>query len=159
MSPPSPAQRLVAYWQGLGTAWLSGVDPEAIRIFERQNEVVIPPDLREYFECSNGTDGPDQNGYWFWRFEDLRPASKVYNLLTIPWAFIFADYWEESWWYAVDLGRDDRRRSSGIYLLGDRSGEPLLICDSFREFVELYISNDGRLNPRGAREYRDRMHR
>jgi hypothetical protein len=86
----------------------------------------------------DGSDGCDENGFSFW------PLSRVRRYPSLPWAFIFADYREESWWYAIDFVGDGPRRAGAVYFVGDVDDKPLAIAEDFAEFVTLYVRDDAR---------------
>jgi hypothetical protein len=54
--------------------------------------------------------------------------SSVRRYPSLPWAFIFADYREESWWYAIDFVGNGPRRAGAVYLVGDVDDKPLAIA-------------------------------
>jgi hypothetical protein len=50
----SPYQKLRVYWKSLGLNVQRGVPESAVRLFETQNSLILPPDVRDYFLNVNG---------------------------------------------------------------------------------------------------------
>lgn len=145
---------LIKHWRRKNVPHLPGIDNEQLRRFERDFALVVPDEMRKLYETTDGTfvrgeRGTDHKGFAFWHLSDVQPDSRY------EWAFIFADFMEESWSYAIALLPGSNRTVGAVYLLGDISGEPLLVADSLGQFIEHYLRDDDRLNPRGARRHSD----
>ena len=153
----SPANKLVEHWtlRGLGIA--DGNSESVVRAFELKHGVILPVDFREYLLSVDGMmqlHGHDCDPLWFafWPLDRIRNAQeecskprmslpKVANLANY---FVFADYLQWCWAYAIRLS-GDRSDRNPVFAIGSlNDGE---IASSFSDFVDLYISDAKQLYP------------
>ena len=133
-------QRLVDQWRESGMTIQSGVGTEAISRFESERDLLLPEDLRRYFQTINGTGQVmDNNLLRFWLFEEVQPVAFV-SAEICPDCYVFADYCIDCWHYAIELTRDNSKGGAVFEVTG---GSPprTLIATSFREFIHLYLTD------------------
>ena len=107
--------------------------------------------MRQYLSAANGMptipgSDVDSNGFRFWPLEHIRPVPTVCAEAGVPVPavkdparyFVFADYFDWSWAYAIDLSRSDAG-SQPIVHVGTL--EPKTVAHSFTEFVDLYVQD------------------
>jgi hypothetical protein len=144
----SAVQDLIEYWKSQGIRAPMGNSDDAILEFEAQNNVHLPADMREYFRATNGMPGVgrgcDNNGFRFWPLNEVAavPVRCGEKDVSLPESahleqhFLFADYFEWSWAYAIDLsGRDP----GGQPVIHIGTLEPKTVARSFSQFLELYL--------------------
>jgi hypothetical protein len=132
-------RRLIDRWRESGVAIQPGVDGAEVARFEAAHGVRLPDDLRSYLDAVNGT-GQDMDGdlLRFWPLEEFRPVQEV-SVKICPDCFVFADYCIAAWHYAVELPNGGAR-AGAVFTTGAASRCKQL-TSSFREFIELYLSN------------------
>lgn len=118
-----------------------------LKSFEARFDVILPTDLRNYFSCVNGMPlgATDDALIRFWMLEEVVPLSQGAPEYSHPQyirnpdsLFLFADYsiWAHA--YAIQLTTVSVE-SNKIYVIGYDS--PILLVDSFSEFVDNYLIN------------------
>lgn len=135
-----------------------GVPEHALRQFESDHAVKFPADLREYFAKCNGMvqrggADTDMEGFAFWPIERVGLMRKVCSEAGVALPsiqspeeyFVFADYFQWSWAYAIRLGSED----SSVILVG---AEGDVVAASFSEFVRLYIEDAEALYPKRSEQ-------
>jgi SMI1 / KNR4 family (SUKH-1) len=152
------ASSVLSYWDSTGTPYLRGVKPNDLESFERRYGVAAPAPFRELYLTTNGTSvdgsrGVDPEGYSFFELAQVAPDPEY------PWAFVFADFMDYSYAYAIDLkGQDLFPFPIGsIYIVGGFGKVPILVAKDLNEFLELYVSEDERMYQTAARKYADQM--
>jgi cell wall assembly regulator SMI1 len=150
----SVVDAVLAGWKKHDVPFLPGVEPAKIAAFETLYDVTLPPDLRLFYERTNGTRGGLD--HWDCEFYEL---SRVVPELLDPWAWNFADYLLLSWWYGIDLKGDGPYGKYAVYLIGGTPRKPAVVAHSFTEFLQLYLADDLRLTPRGALAYAEKAAR
>jgi hypothetical protein len=142
---------LAKHWNSQGMAARAGNTEQEIRRFEGTHKVSLPSDMRNYLLFVNGMDTTsirdyqDSNGFSFWPLskiknaaEEVRVHSEAYlNFPDRDAFYLFADYLDWCWAYAVLLGKVVTE-DSPVFILG-KSESPIKIANSFRGFVELYL--------------------
>jgi hypothetical protein len=73
---------LIRYWRQQGVAAAGRWQPESVREFEVRNQVLLPPDLREYFLIVGGMketaeSAQDDRGFSFWSLSRVVPVDEV----------------------------------------------------------------------------------
>ena len=149
------ARKLISHWEASSISISIGVAEGQIREFEHRYHVVMPLDIREYFLQVDGmqmtlNDCKDKEGFSFWPLrrvktvkEELnRSAGKYTEAKGAESFFVFADYLDWSWAYAIYLS-DDLSTRNKVVLIG--KGLPIEIADSFTDFVNLYLSDSPKL--------------
>jgi hypothetical protein len=144
------AGKLRAHWKTFGLTTGSRLSPPDIEAFQSLHSVLLPLDLREYFLELNGLahgwqNEQDPNGFSFWQLSRVAPVSSLKaqhpHLPPVPEAdsyFVFADYLQWSWAYAIRL-TGDASAQNPVIIVGK---EPLVIvATSFSDFVDLYIAD------------------
>jgi hypothetical protein len=148
-------EHLVAHWKAQGLPLASGASESEISSFESRYGLVLPSDVRSYFGSVNGLVqrggvDTDREGFAFWPLERVQPLPSVCAELQLaippvphPEAyFVFADYLQWSWGYAIRLGTS----STPIIFVG---AEGSVVASSFTEFVALYVEDAEALYPAG----------
>jgi hypothetical protein len=148
------AEQLTKHWRDQGLPMAKGVTEQAIQQFESDHAVKFPADLREYFTNCNGMvqrggADTDQEGFAFWPIERVGAMRNVCSEVgvTLPPIqspeeyFVFADYLQWSWAYAIRLGGGE----NSVILVG---AEGDVVAASFSEFVKLYIKDAEALYPK-----------
>lgn len=143
-------QDLIGYWKGQRISAPKGNSDDAISQFEAKNSVHFPTDMRAYFQGTNGMpavgSGCDSNGFRFWPLDEVRSVPAVCGEKGVPLPegshleqhFLFADYFDWSWAYAIDLsGRDP----DGQPVIHVGTLEPKTVARSFSQFIELYLKD------------------
>ena len=145
-------QQVRASWEAADTFALNPASTHSLALFEQQQGVVLPADLRAYFLTLNGTGEADV----FIRFTSLAefrplpalladfPRDFSYHqlLTTLPapeQVFVFADYIFFLYAYAIRLSPTPTAQHEVYLLCG---GEYQLLSPSFRAFLELYLRDD-----------------
>jgi len=147
-------RELAKHWAAQGLAARSGNSKEEVRRFEEIHNVRLPSDLRDYLLFVDGmnqhsiTDYHDSNGFAFWPLSKIRSAAE--ELAGKPegyWDFpnrdalyVFADYMDWSWAYAILLSKDPSE-GSPVFVLGMAESPSIRVANSFHEFVELYLAD------------------
>ncbi len=141
--------------------WISDVhenmpSDEEITAFELRNNIVLPADLKAYFQQLNGIEAYD---YLFFRFYSLKEFksiddelkdwsgvpdySKITNTLEdYAEYYVFADYMIYSAAFAIRLHEESSIKNEVLAIIGD---EYKLIADSFTEFMDLYLADSEQL--------------
>lgn len=144
----SAVQSLIGYWKSQGISAPRGNSDDAISEFEAKNGVRFPADMRGYFQATNGMprvgSGCDSSGFRFWPLDEVRAVPVLCGEKGVPLPegshleqhFLFADYFDWSWAYAIDLsGRDPGRQP--IIHVGTLQAKT--VASSFSHFIELYL--------------------
>ena len=150
------AEKLLSHWKRQGLALAKGNAETTLIDFEARNSLRLPPDMRQYLSVANGMPSipgsyVDPNGFRFWPLEHIRPVPTVCAEAGVPSPavkdseryFVFADYFDWSWAYAIDLGRSDSGSQPIIHV---GTLEPKTVAHSFTEFVDLYIQDSRELH-------------
>ena len=141
------AKVLTDYWISKGLQLTASCAPATISEFERRYRIVVPPQLRAYYLSANGmkqvfAHSADPSGFSFWPLEQVIP---VRDFVTTPkWPgfagdegfFVFADYMQLSWAYAIRLTPN---RMNRVILIG--KARPELVAESFEQFVAAYVTD------------------
>jgi SMI1 / KNR4 family (SUKH-1) len=147
MKPSS--SKLISYWRSQNLRIAPGNPEGKVREFESRYGVVLPPDFREYFI---GVDGMtqvgghdcDPTGFAFWPLARLKSVVEecAEHSLALPEVsdpdryFVFADYLQWSWAYAIHLSDRPSGPNPVIHVGTIR---PKVVAGSFTEFVDLYL--------------------
>jgi len=156
MSQPSH-ERLVRHWIDSGLKISKGCSPSDVQRFELENRVTLPEDFRLYFLNVNGMlpdarEDCDRNGFCFWPLSGVKSVVKELALhsSSIPGSaedhvyFVFADYFQWSWAYAIRLLEVATGPNPVIHV---GTLKPKVVADSFTQFVELYLLDAEQLYP------------
>lgn len=143
---------LLEHWKGSGPTVNSGASIQKIGEFEKKNSVVLPIDFVEYLTLANGFDQSrnyqDNWGFNFWPIEYLCRVSEYaegkWYFEKSEAYFIFCDYLDLSWVYALHVGDGG---NGEVLLVGTHDEKPQVIAQSFSEFVRLYLENNSALYP------------
>ena len=137
--------QLARHWHENNNAANLGALPSAIADFEERYQVVMPTEVRAYFEAMDGQReelGTDFFG--FWPLAKVRLVSEELNDIHLdrfdfPGGFVFADYLCWSWGYAVEMGSSSEI-GGAVYFIG--GGAPnRLLASSFSEFIRAYVTD------------------
>jgi hypothetical protein len=152
------ADKLSRYWAGQKLPVQPGATRGAVKQFETTYGVSFPAEIRDYFLKHDGMSpyspyDKDKNGFSFWELSRVRPAAEELAEAGPPHEagpeldhyFVFADYLDWSWAYAIRL-TSDPLEGGRVVMLG-MGGVPPEIASSFGEFVDLVIRDSPRLYP------------
>ena len=153
---PSIGQSLRNHWLSHNVEFNVGVSTAALESFEKDNDVILPGDLRDYFLSVNGmlAEATDDVLFRFWMLEEIRslpegaPDYADPRYIENPESlFLFADFslWAHA--YAVRL-TDTQPKTNEIFLIG--SDSPILLFQSFSEFVDSYLTNKDLMFPHAS---------
>jgi SMI1/KNR4 family protein SUKH-1 len=164
MIPPTAMEtassKLISHWRSLNFLIAPGNSEQTIREFESRKNVIFPPDFREYLLSVNGMLQAggydcDPNGFAFWplsfiksvREESLNHSSSLPEVQDLDEHFVFVDYLQWCWAYAIRL---TPRPSDGGQVIHVGKLHPKVIASSFTEFVDLYLGDDVELYTDGV---------
>jgi hypothetical protein len=124
----------------------SPADPAALTDVESRFRVRLPSDVRAFYSRMDGTDMLDANHglITLWpldRWTRLDQEAPQYAESASPAAIVFADYSLWCWAYAAEFEPAGERTT--VRIVGAGAGAP--IAETFREFLELIVSNSRRL--------------
>ncbi|WP_316838577.1 SMI1/KNR4 family protein [Pedobacter gandavensis] len=139
-------------WVIENTLYGSAADPEYLRSFQKENNVIIPEDLMTYFKSLNGTGGECTNElYEFYsidrivkvkdEFKNKKGIPDYKGLLAIneiSKLYVFANFTFDLFVYAIKLYPDFSDENEVYILCGEKYQK---IANSFSEFVELYLND------------------
>jgi hypothetical protein len=153
----APYQELQQHWKMLGLRLSRGNSEDAIHLFEARNGIVLPRDIHDYFLNVNGMlefagHDCDPNGFSFWPLSRVKNLVRVYaeehinlpNLAEPEKYYVFADYLQWSWAYAIRLGKQPSEPHEVVHA---GTMVPKKVASSFADFVELYLANAPNLYP------------
>jgi hypothetical protein len=140
-------ESLRRHWASNNVEINGGVSEAQLSAFEHKYDVTVPQELRDYFLSVNGmpSDVVDTEMIRFWMLEELGPLPELAPDFADPRyienpesVFLFADYsiWAHA--YAIRLTKAVTE-SNEIFIIGPKS--PLLLCGSFSDFVDRYLTN------------------
>lgn len=148
----SPLEKLKLKWEEESINKFRPIDLVAILSFERKNNIVLPDDLKEYFNILNGT-GEEYTDelYEFYSIEKLKKVSEEFqewegipnhkNLIHLNVTkdlFVFANYSFSQFVYAIKLSPEKTEINEVYILCGE---EYKKIGNTFSKFLDLYLSN------------------
>ena len=135
----------------LRQSWLSDGSPvlqppvvdQEIIAFQQSHKVNVPADFAAYLKCQNGFDQysghQDARGFNFWPLQDIASLDNYdggrYRALGYRSYFLFCDYLDFSWGYAICMGEG----AHDIVLVGARDGKPKFVADNFVSFIDAYL--------------------
>ena len=140
------AQTLVRFWEAQGLSVPAGCDQATIKEFERVHGVTLPPDMRAYLSLADGMnqtfkDSCDKDGFAFYPLDLIESVPTFGRRFTSPLVrfssdddfFVFADYLQLSWAYAIRIRGEGNR----VLIVGKQV--PEIVAESFEDFVGLYV--------------------
>jgi hypothetical protein len=153
----SAHESLVSYWTRGGLKISQGCPEVAVRKFGIGNNVVLPADLRAYFLNVNGMlpearEDCDLNGFCLWPLDRVKSVTDEIARHSSPirkspedhLSFIFTDYREWSWAYAIRLTNRANAPNPVVHV---GTLKPKIVADSFSQFVQLYVRDAAELYP------------
>lgn len=161
--------RLREYWRRHGAVALEGASAADVALFEGRYGVKCPEDFRAYWLAMNGMDlfgkhprpatgernfgDQDDQGFSFWPLEQVYrlsegrpPKEEPIKFRGSDEYFVFADYMQWSWAYAIRL-LPTISPANEVVIIGARSAPSLRVAANFEEFVRLYLDDYRRLFP------------
>ncbi|CAL2108098.1 SMI1 / KNR4 family (SUKH-1) [Tenacibaculum sp. 190524A02b] len=149
--------KLKSNWdiQGINTS--SELNNYDINIFELENKVLMPRDLKQYFINVNGTsESYDDIFFQFYSLDTFKNVFDFYSdwegvpnykeiittLTNYKDYYVFADYSFHTFSYAIKLSQNLLNENEVLVLCG---GEFRIIANSFTEFLTLYSSESSKL--------------
>jgi cell wall assembly regulator SMI1 len=132
---------------------LAGATHHDIMLFERNENVLLPEDLREYFLVFKGTANEyDEQWFCFYALKEFYSLDKKFadwqgvpnyrdilkSLDGHENCFVFADYQCHLFSYAIRLYQKKSAKNEVYAISG---GEFKIIAESFGEFMEKYLND------------------
>jgi hypothetical protein len=129
------------------------ISNDEISSFEKKNNLVLPNDLVHYFKIINGSNNKyDSNLFKFYDFKNFKSINEglkdwkgipdysniVNTLEKFENYYVFADYFYNTFTYAIRLYNQSNLKNEVLVICGD---EYNVISNSFSKFIELFISN------------------
>ncbi|HEY4080832.1 MAG TPA: SMI1/KNR4 family protein [Burkholderiaceae bacterium] len=143
----SIGHRLRQFWlQDGGPLLQPPVADHEVLVFEVDNNVCIPLNFLEYLKCANGFNQysgyQDKRGFNFWPLQEISPLAGYddgrYDFKNgSSKYFLFCDYLDFSWGYAISMDATDHR----VVLVGTKDGEPRVVSESFEAFADAYLND------------------
>lgn len=145
---------IIERWRSEGLRIAEPCTTAQIKEFELRHSIRLPADFKAYLLSVNGMapdcrSDVDGRGFSFWplqricsAFDDLKCAG-MSPLDHFRAYFIFADYLQWSWVYAIQLG--SKESAIGKIVRVDTPERLLDVSNSFTEFLELYLADSDRL--------------
>ena len=149
------ANQLVSRWLDDGIAVDSGVSPAVVDDFQQTHNVTLPDDFLDYLLAVNGMGEPfvcDDNMFSFWPIQQIESIVDHFPDRTIGVRdaqryFMFADHSISLPTYAIKLSNDKSAPTPIATVFFDFGAFDLEdFCDSFTEFVKLYLDNPAHLS-------------
>ena len=143
-------ERLTAHWVGNGIDVPRRATEQQIQQFESKHNVVLPQDMRGYFQTVNGMGERgvmDNEMFSFWQIQDLisvaeELADRTQGFPETKHYFMFADHSISLPTYAIRLSSNAQDSTPVASVLSDFGA--FGICDifgSFTEFVTSYLAD------------------
>ncbi len=148
---PNAATKLIAKWVSQGLSIRPGCSLKSLDEFETRSGFVLPTDLREMLELTNGSDQDDE-GFQFWplelyeSFTQSRHAAGCPPVEDAQQYYLFCDYLDWSWAYAIRLAKPGEQGvSNRVVPIG--MNEMFTVAGSFSVLVNLVLVDSPRLYP------------
>jgi SMI1 / KNR4 family (SUKH-1) len=125
-----------------GVAPRPGATADEILATERRLGRTIPSELKQLVEVMDGCDGetpPNQSWTTFWPLRRWRTVAGSGSTPYYTEAIIFADYCQESWWYAFDSA------DAGTVRVLKINGPDGVVSESLAEFLEAVLFDDPKI--------------
>lgn len=119
-----------------------GATIEDIQATESRLGVAIPPELRALVAVMDGCDGetpPDRSWTSLWPMRRWRKVADSGSTTEFSHAIIFADYCQESWWYAFEP------TSEGAVKVTKINGPDCIVAESLCEFLDAVLRDDPKI--------------
>lgn len=145
----SVVEKLTEYWASKNIPSNAGATPDSIRSFEVAHRAAFPEDFREYLLRLNGLAtfgaGTDPQGFGFLPLRRIRPVAEEEYPAGYEGRgyFVFAEYLDWSWAYAIRLADEDAT-GEVIHIL---TLQPKRVAPSFTAFIDLYLVDSPELYP------------
>jgi len=143
--------QLRSKWLEENVKWGSVAGDDDLLLFQKKNNVILPPDFAEYFKSLNGTGGEctdrlyefyaidriknivDEFGQW----NGIPNYRNLSNTLSDPRSlYVFANFNINLLAYAIRLYSFNSSQNEVFVICGDDYKK---IANSFSEFLELYV--------------------
>jgi hypothetical protein len=143
-----PGEKLERYWrESQKPSLCKSATEEKVRIFERLHGILMPKDFRDYVLRVNGFDQAknyqDDRGFNFWPLESIVRVAEYedgrFGFSNDDNYFIFCDYLDFSWAYAISF----EVLVEQVIKIGAENGKPIIMANTFAEFVDRYLEDDG----------------
>ena len=143
---------LIEYWLAGNVTISKGNKLEQIEVVEKNLNIHLPGDLKEYFGDFNGMQElypnyTDSNGFLFYPLEKLISREDELGVTTFrneklpeKKCIIFAEYMHKSWWYGLILNQDSPEEYDVVIIPNAERFK--VITKSFWAFIHYYITDD-----------------
>jgi hypothetical protein len=155
----TPAQKLIRHWKADGLAIAPPATEDDLMRFELLHEATLPFDVRDYFLAVNGMlqkspHDTDSEMFTFWPLQMMTRVTDEPGLGGPQWKsptgwrpekyFLFVDYMQSCWAYAIRL---DGRAIDRGEVVDVGTLKPRVVARSFSEFVDMYVRDWKELYP------------
>lgn len=151
-------KKLKRHWKSKNLRIAHGASKQDLQTFEARYGVVLPKDFRDYFLSVDGmlqiaNHECDPDGFGFYPLVRVKNVVEEYaelskmtpsNASNPQTYFVFVDYLQWSWAYAIRLSNDVSQLNEVIHVGTIR---PKVIANSFSEFVDMYLKDARELYP------------
>lgn len=142
-------QQFREFWLARSIPASAGASEAELATFERQRGVILPADVRGFFELMDGTNGSSSpDDLTFWSLSQVQPIPEVmtgfHNScidLRVPASlpafesyYVFADYMIWSHFYAINLAPNSAH--TVVFVCGT---EWFCVATSFSDFLRIYM--------------------
>lgn len=145
-------KRLKDKWMLEGIDNFHAVNADELQKFQNDKGIILPDDIKEYFETLNGTGGElTDELYEFYSIDRLKRVADEFkdwegtpnyqallNMYEVSDLFVFANFSFNLFSYAIRLHPDMSDKNDVYVLCGN---EYKKIANSFSEFLVLYLDD------------------
>jgi len=128
--------KLISHWKKNDILYSTGVELKGTLV---NTDIILPTDFQELYKKVNGTIDCDNEGFLFYRWQDLLTMGEKFSLAQNDDFYkvvIFIDYMQASWWYGVSI--EGNNYEIGI-IANEKRFKP--ITNSLNTFIDLYIDD------------------
>jgi hypothetical protein len=141
-------------WSFEGISLFELASDVSLDVFEQRYQVVLPPDLRDYFKQLNGTQQLyDSHMFQFYELKSFVPIRQLYDdwegvpdyglipstLKNHQQVYVFANFSNHLYAYGIRLYSEAAEKNE-IYVICGGDYHP--IAESFTQFVDLYLEDN-----------------
>lgn len=130
-------EELISYW---GSNAQNPLKEKDIDRLLSSKDIVLPEDFEVLYKYVNGIKEQDNEGFLFYKLEDLRTMGSKFNLEgnnSLKDIVLFGDYMLSSWWYGLKVNHD---RSYEVGIVPTSMDFKMITC-SLAKFIKLYMED------------------
>jgi len=125
-----------------GVAPNRGATSDEVLATEFRLGTAIPSEIKELVAVMDGCNGetpPEQSWTRFWPMQEWRMVADLGSTTDFAEAIVFADYCQESWWYAFEAA------GAGPVRVAKINGPDCIVSESLLEFLEGVLHDDPKI--------------